>query len=1383
MSDQLDQLVVGVRRTRRLQFQRACILGFLALAAVSLLTFLAYAGLDLFFKFTVAERIPLFLLTLLVLAAAVERFALRPARDARPDPAVAGDIETRHPQMETVLSTSLEYGGDAAKTEAFSSPPIVDRLVNQAVHRSAQVRFEDSVDWRLPRWAAVGTAAALAGLALGFHHAPTLFGPAFRRFVNPWARVEPPTLARVESVSPGTVEVPARTPVTIEARIQGFPPDRVQLHYRHAGKPWHQEDMLPFASGRFAFTFREAREDFDYYVQARDHRSPGYSLSVYVEPAVEQVSALLTYPSYTGLEPVRIEKNTGDLQALAGTEVELEVQSNVPVSQGQILFQEAEAGGLVPSGARRLHGRFTIARDDHYALKLFDGRGRTHPNLFWHAVRALEDAAPRVRITRPDPDLLAQDDQEVVVQAEAEDDFGLIELGVAFYVLGEDEIRETLKSLEKPLRHTRSIYRFDLGRMLLPPGAVLAYYVYALDNDTVNGPKEGVSVLQFVRVYEATDLAGPDSMEGDAAASQARQAMMANLEQIVGQQIQVLANTFQIAGTPPGRRTSAQQEALETLGKKEKELTGQVESLAQHIEQALEAAEIEEMPEVHALREAVSALRESSWYLHVHEAHEALNPEKNALHQLSQARRLVLSLAGQPGRQQAYLSALSQQQGREREKERSRAQEFQKMAQEMPKMLERQEKSRRELEQLAKQEEQNREADETEQPQDWSSYQKREELADEMREAMYDAFELARRMAREAESDSPMARRAAEQMNQTAEQMYRSKRALEFREYQEAHSQAREAERGMREAERSLHNAMRRDISQAMQSAGERAGALARQQESLSQETEEEARRTGAASAGPEEAPAEPPAEHHLARRQDELRRDAASLGRELEDLAARAEQGDRTQDQADLAQSARELTEGAAAEAMSRAASAMEAGQPGQAVPHQQQAQKSLRDVGSRLAQAVARSQGEDDEKVRQMMEETERLAREQRNLNRQAGRTEERDGLAARQSGMAAQARALGERTRQAGVLADAGLAEETRQAYEAAAREMESVLKALAAPGEMPAAPGEEAERHLGSALENLRAAADRSLGNRLGLAAALAQSAAEQERRTEDDLRAGSENRPPDQPFADGTRRSAARSQAQAAQAGKGLALALQVLSKAAEKSDPWVARDIAKERSRLEERDVVPEMERLARALSPDSDPLPVSKAGEAREKAGEIARVMEEVQHELEKVHLDYLATPLERLQSVQKKLNETLADLARIESGIESQIRLPEGERRGSEDRLAQAMERLEQQLDELSDRMARSAGQPPADGQGIGLARELLSGVRAALGVHPGGPQWGNLLSVREHLQTAREGVIERIQRILRKRDIREPGSERVPEEYEDLVKRYYRVLSEDK
>jgi hypothetical protein len=93
------------------------------------------------------------------------------------------------------------------------------------------------------------------------------------------------------------------------------------------------------------------------------------------------------------------------------------------------------------------------------------------------------------------------------------------------------------------------------------------------------------------------------------------------------------------------------------------------------------------------------------------------------------------------------------------------------------------------------------------------------------------------------------------------------------------------------------------------------------------------------------------------------------------------------------------------------------------------------------------------------------------------------------------------------------------------------------------------------------------------------------------------------------------------------------------------------------------------------------------------------------------------------------------------------------------------------------------QSQNQSSSEQQNLQKAEGKMNAARQAMSSKETQEAKGHLTAAREHLQLAREGILERIKRILQKRNIKEPGSELVPDEYQELVKRYYRVLSEER
>ncbi len=1551
MSDRLNELVIGVQKTRSLQMMRWLLLGLLSVFAIWGACFIAYSALDLVFKFPVVGRLAMFAMTIGALWFAIKKLAVNPLRAERPDQDIAADVEAVQPGLEASLSTSIEFGEDGEKIERLSSKPIVDRLIDQAADRVSSESYEQAVDWAWPRRIGVAMLLVIILVGAGFAFAPTVLVPALLRFIVPFANVEPPTLAHVDNVTPGDKEVPFRTKIDVRAEVSGFRPESVVLHYKRFGKDWRAEEMRQIEDGRYGYAFRDVKEDFEYYIQARDHESQHFNVSVFVEPSIETMSATLIYPEYTGMAPVKKNK-AGDIRALAGTRVKLELRTNIPVREGELMLKSGETIRLSKKEPQVLRGEFKVQQNDHYGIKLYDRKGRSNVNILWHAITAMDDETPRIKITSPDPDMMAEINQQLKIRMQAEDDFGLTELGLATYVLGEEEIRETVKELDPPLKKTRSQYDIDFELMTLPKGAIIAYYAYALDNDTVNGPKEGVSILQFVRFYEKEGLANEDSLQNEQQQQgrQAQQQLLANLEKMIGEQIKVVANTFRIDNIETSKRNAANKKTLAGMAKKEGQLSSQVEQLADAMEEALRAEGITEMPEVDALREAISPLENAGWYLKYYSTDDGLTSGKDALHKMSKARRLVQSMQNQQGRQAAAMMALSQQKNQKKQQQQNRQQQMQQMAKEMPKMLERQEKAKRELEQLAKQEERERVRDETEQPDNWQKYQKREEIRDELNELLNESYDMARRMQEQSEQERKMSERAAERMKKALEETYQTQRSLSQRKYKDAFDHAKQAERNMKDAERSLHNALRRDLSDAMESASKRARQLAERQEDLQRQTQQmaqaerqesgerqaqqqsqqqqgqqqskqqgqqqskqqgqqqskqqgqqqsqqegqqqskqqgqqqsqqqgqqqsqqqgqqksqqqgqqssqsqsaqsqqssqsqqsaQARAQGQKSQSQQQAsssqqgqqqsqqqaqggqksenkdqqsrqaqsgqkpsdqqqgsgsaPTMSPEElqkqeqqqsgqgaRQLAREQKELEKDARSLSSELQELAERAAEANRTKDQETLAKAAEKIESGPIGKALQEAAEKLESDKPSEAVPHQEEARKGLMGLRSQLDEAVARAKMEDDEKLRKMLEKTEQLADAQRKLNTQAMRGQsEPDELNKEQQALASQAGQLAKQSEKMNTLADAGLDKETKEAFDAAAKEMKQNQNALLdKDAEESKFHGEEALRQVEAAAENLRLARDRSLGKRLAKAADQAKAAVEQQRRSEDSLRSAAEDTPQGERVPQWQQKSMAETQKDAVERANELASTMETLNKIAKRVEPWVGDEIKKTLDELKD-GPLPEMKDLSDNLQPKSAKgMQPSEARDKQEKAAQLAQALTGIQEQLESIKKDYLSTPLERLQAAKNDVTETLKELEKAEQQLQQAAnKSPEAVQD-----LQKKLEQAQKNLDKLSQQLARQQGQnqSSSEQQNLQKAEGKMNAARQAMSSKETQEAKGHLTAAREHLQLAREGILERIKRILQKRNIKEPGSELVPDEYQELVKRYYRVLSEER
>lgn len=219
------------------------------------------------------------------------------------------------------------------------------------------------------------------------------------------------------------------------------------------------------------------------------------------EPITGDFELEYRYPAHTGREPRRLSGSSGDIEAPPGTEVLLTTRADRAVG-GAALVVNGERVPLAVS-ERTLRGSFVVSKPGQYRILFLDGERivAESPDI---PIRVEDDKAPVVRLLAPaDGVEVLPDDPSVTVRYEAHDDYGLQALRLVFQPDGEPERRVELRSAEGV--RASGDYKWELGALGLQPGRAVRYYVEASDNDTVSGPKRGVSPTQSLSLYSESE--------------------------------------------------------------------------------------------------------------------------------------------------------------------------------------------------------------------------------------------------------------------------------------------------------------------------------------------------------------------------------------------------------------------------------------------------------------------------------------------------------------------------------------------------------------------------------------------------------------------------------------------------------------------------------------------------------------------------------------------------------------------------------------------------------------------------------------------------------------------------------------------------------------
>ena len=559
MADELTTLRAVLddiaRRRATLAWRRGWVMGALVAAAV-----LAAARLVLWALAPTGASFLLLITLALVVATAALVVALRAGRVVTTPVQVARLLEERLGGLDDVVVTAVDY---AARPD--HAAPVAGRLAMAAL-RAVGAEGADAV---VPPASlqASGRRAIAAGLALA---AALVFmaGPLRDAVDVAGAYVLPSRLAIV--VEPGDVRVRAGRPVTIRARLSGGA-SLAPLLVAGDGADVVPQRMTATADGAFEVVLPEVTATFPYHVVAGAGRSQAYTVTVVHPARVERIDLDYAYPAGLGLEPRR-EEDGGDIYAPEGTAVTLRITADRPVGASALMLGDGTRVALGVTGAVAT-GALTVRADGSYRIAFVDDDGVEMPDDTEYFIRTLLDRPPDVRVVRPAGDKQVSPLEEVLIEARADDDFGVRSFELVMQKPGDDEVVVPLAGNASGLtvNGAHTLYLEDLE---VAPGDIVSYYVRARDIGRGKPSSESRSDMYFLEVKAFNDEFVAAQSQAMAAGGQAQ-----GVQDLAAAQKEIVVATWKLdsRGKRANRESSARdiaaiadaQRALEQRAAKE----------------------------------------------------------------------------------------------------------------------------------------------------------------------------------------------------------------------------------------------------------------------------------------------------------------------------------------------------------------------------------------------------------------------------------------------------------------------------------------------------------------------------------------------------------------------------------------------------------------------------------------------------------------------------------------------------------------------------------------------------------------------------------------------------------------------------------------------
>lgn len=556
-----------------------------------------------------------------------------------PDDDVARRVGKAFPEVHDRLVNILQLvrENDGTQRGKYHSGELVDAAFEEFSRDTASLDLTSAVTyaraWRTTRFALLAAVAAL----FFFLAAPgALLGSAYRlwHFGEAFAAPMPFRLF----VSPGNAELLKGGTMVIAVRAEGNAPDHVVVSATPEGQTLPDDHQItPAVDGTYRLTLSDVQSSFRYVARCGDVCSDEYVVSVIDRPSISLLRLVVQPPGYAGLPVQPLDDNVGDVSALPGSHVHIELTATKDISSAQAVFSDSTSLDLQVA-RRTASGTMTLKKALTYHLTVADRTGIRNTDPIDYTINPVADAYPAVTVLAPAANIDVTDKDVVRLVMKVSDDFGFTSLRLA-YRLDQSQYDQpstaytTIPIPLPPGTHTEAVVTFawPLAPLHLAPEDVVGYYVEVFDNDNVSGPKSSASERYTLRlpslneVFADVDKEHAVSLEGlEASRKQAEEAKtdLEELKREVRNGQQKMDWQDQKKSEQLLKKYEALQKRMEDVQQTLEKMTGDMSK-----DQVLSKETMEKYLELQQVMEQMNSPEFAEAMKQIQQAMQAMNPE------------------------------------------------------------------------------------------------------------------------------------------------------------------------------------------------------------------------------------------------------------------------------------------------------------------------------------------------------------------------------------------------------------------------------------------------------------------------------------------------------------------------------------------------------------------------------------------------------------------------------------------------------------------------------------------------------------------------------------------------------------------------------------
>lgn len=372
------------------------------------------------------------------------------------------------------------------------------------------------IDWRarqpntplVPWLKRIGLACLIIG-ALSF--VPRLHLPGFlARAALPFANLPRPSSVQITIEKPAKPTTPAAigSEMGIEVSITGERVATAVMEYGEVGGSTSRMELTQASPQRFETRLPVGQNDVRFRIHASDGISEWHTLEAKARPRITQFVKTIVPPAYVGGKPTVITDDTGDLEVLTGSSVQLAMQCNQPVSEARIVLNpdmptHPEAPKVGITQQTKLDAKLDI-NDQSEAwtvrMKSAETEFSNDDAASWR-ITVVPDLPPVVQITEPlETQISLLADESLRISGAASDDVGLASVKLAHVVNGTDS--QEIELTTKPGKETTVQHLLQLAPMHLKAGDTVLLKLIAID---LKGQKAESPALRLIILEQTID--------------------------------------------------------------------------------------------------------------------------------------------------------------------------------------------------------------------------------------------------------------------------------------------------------------------------------------------------------------------------------------------------------------------------------------------------------------------------------------------------------------------------------------------------------------------------------------------------------------------------------------------------------------------------------------------------------------------------------------------------------------------------------------------------------------------------------------------------------------------------------------------------------------